>query len=146
MSLISRAIDAAYIKRAEHLLRAEHDQWVRNTGSRTLGTTYWTVAPEYAAADNVIDEAYDIHGEYVFTGYSRAFPSQLVTTGGTRSWEIWYRTGPLTPIPQQTSASWNAANRSGHDAEMRRMAQNVSRALAELQPDYPHSVKALSNA
>lgn len=144
MSLISWAVDQAYIKRAEQLLRKEHDEWVRTA---KIGTRYWTFAPMYAAADNVIDEAYDIHGTFVFTGHSKIFPTQLVTTLGTPSWTIWHQYGPMTSRPQQTSASWNAANAPGHAADMRAMEQAVNdAAIAELRRLYPHSVRALTNA
>ena len=150
MSLLARVIDTAYVKRAEHLLRREHDDWVRQAITR-LGTKYWTIDPAFAAADNVIVDAYDIHGgPYVFTGYSKWFPSQLESAQGIRSWEIWHRYGPMTTTPQQTVASWNAANAAGHAAELRRMdaefKANCDKALTELADRYPHSVRALTNA
>jgi len=145
MGLLSWASDKAYIQRAINQLRAEHDQFVR-TAAKQLGTTYWTLAPEIAAANNP-HVNYDIHGQYVFTGYSRTFPSQLVSTGGTCTWTIWYRYGPLTTIPQQTAATWEAAHAKGHAAELARMQQAVNdQAIAELRRLYPHSVKALVNA
>jgi len=146
MSILARVIDHAYVKRAEHLLRKEHDQWVRSA-AKNLPATYWTIAPEYAAADNAIPDAYDIHGQYVFTRYSWVNPTQLITTKGTHSWDIWQRYGPMTTRPQQTSASYHAANAASHDADMHRMAQAVdTAAIAELQRLYPHSARALTNA
>lgn len=146
MSLLTWATNKAYVHHALHLLRKEHDDWAR-TAARNLPATYWTIAPEIAAADNVIDEAYDIHGQYTFTRWSRINPAHLVTNHGTHSWDIWQRYGPMTTRPQQTSASYHAANAAGHAAQMHAMAQNVDRAaIAELHRLYPHSTRALTNA
>jgi hypothetical protein len=147
MRLLSRVINQAYVQRAINQLRAEHDEWVREAATQ-LGTPYWTIAPMFAAADNAMADAYDIHGgPYVFTRYSRSHPSQLVTKGGLRSWEIWYRNGPMTTVPQQTSASWHAAHAAGHAAELAHMQERFAQhATAELGRLYPASVKALVNA
>lgn len=126
-------------------VRREHDTWMRTA---RLGVPYWTVAPAIAAADNAMDSAYDIHGQYVFTGPAGfGMPNQLKAEGGTTSWRVWYEHGPLTTVPQQTAASWEAAHSAGHAAEIARMQQAVNdQAIAELRRLYPASVKALVNA
>lgn len=147
MKLLARAINQAYIQRAINQLRDEHDQFVREAATQ-FGTPYWTLAPMFAAADNAMPDAYDIHGgPYVFTRYSRSHPSQLVTRDGLRSWEIWYRNGPMTTVPQQTTASWHAAHAKGHAAELARMQERfAAQAATQLRRLYPASVKALVDA
>ena len=141
MSLISWAIDQAYIKRAINEVRREHDAWMRTA---SLGTTYWTLAPVHAHRPDLA-WTYDIHGEYVFTKHitTPAGINALAGPHGTNSWELWYRHGPLTSKPQQTTASWNAQNAAGYAAEMARLDQAV---FGELRRLYPASVKALVNA
>lgn len=141
MSLLSRAVDKAYLHRAIHLMEAEHLAWV---ATATTGTTYWTLAPALAAADNVMTDAYDIHYEYTFT---KKWPGWLGMANGRTSLEVWRDHGPLTPVPQQTQRSWEAAHRAGHRAELTRMQLAVAQqAQAELRRLYPESTAAFAGA
>lgn len=141
MSLITWAIDKRYERKAVQAVRDEHAKWLRDA---KLNTTYWTIKPVYPARPDLA-WTYDIHGEYRFTKHT-VTPfgmNALGNPGGTNSWEIWYHNGPLTTVPQQTTASWEAKHMLGHLAEMARMDERV---FGELRRLYPETIKALVNA
>lgn len=145
MSIITWAIDKRYEHKAIQAVRDEHNAWLRTA---KLDTPYWTIKPIYPARPD-LDWTYDIHGEYRFTKHT-VTPfgiNALAGPHGSNSWEAWYRNGPLTTVPQQTTASWEARHKPGHLAEMARMEAAVDRAaIAEIRRLYPASVKALVNA
>ncbi|MDH6125940.1 hypothetical protein [Kitasatospora sp. GP82] len=118
-------------------VRREHDEWMRTA---QLNTPYWTVNPIYPAR-NDMPWTYDIFGgEYLFTGPAGfGLPNQLgVATRSTTSWRLWFQHGPLTLVPQQTAASWQAAHAAGHMREMDRAAQAVlAQVQAQLAARYP---------
>lgn len=150
--LLNGVVDTAQFLTDDHhgnklvaAVRREHDAWMRTA---RLGVRYWTVAPAITAGNNAMSDAYDIHGEYIFTGPAGfGMPNQLKAEGGTTSWRVWYQHGPLTTVPQQTAASWEAAHAGRHAAETARMQQAINdAAIAELRRLYPASVNALVNA
>jgi hypothetical protein len=145
MGLLNWASDQYYIKKHMDQMRAEHLKWALEA-AKTFGATWWTVAPTIPAAGNPHVE-YDIHGEYTFNRWNPYQRTHLLGPGAVDSWQVWWHHGPLTTVPQQTTASWEAARMAGHNAEMARAAKTVNdAAIAELRRRYPYSAKALVNA
>jgi hypothetical protein len=132
-------------------VRREHDEWMRTA---ILGQPYWTLKPAIPLR-NDLPWTYDIHlGPIIFTGPAGfGLPNQLLTNGST-SWKLWKQHGPLTRVPQQTVASYEAANMPAHErgmADMRRaVTANISTdwtdAMQEVQRKYPQSAKTLVGA
>lgn len=143
MSIVSRVIDKAYVQRAEAQIRDEHAQWMRTA---QLNTEYWTLAPIHPHRRDM-GWTYDIHGgPYEFTKTTTSvFGIPALGGNGTNSWILWQHHGPLTPVPQQTTASWHARHARSHDLAMQQAERTVDQqVIAELRRRYPHSTRALA--
>lgn len=141
MNIVSRVIDQAYVRRAEAQMLREHDDWMRTA---KLNTPYWTVAPIHPHRPDMA-WTYDIHGgPYEFTK-PWCFGMHGLGGNGLSSWRLWYQHGPLTPVPQQTTASWHAQHAKVHDLAMQNAAATVDQqVIAELRRRYPASTRALA--
>jgi hypothetical protein len=140
-------LNTIHVKRAMKQIEGEYQAWLNTV---QYGRPYWTVSPVYPARPD-LDWTYDIHGgPWTFDGRKGQWPfnNELRVTDSHRtSWQIWKEHGPLTPVPQQTTASWEERHMPGHVAEMKRMELAVKQeAIAELRRRYPASIEAVLSA